>query len=335
MKKWEIKNCPGTLSEGFATYSPSCIERLFNGEKVSHQLPYDPPDKNEKEAELFMENRKRISLSGVQEKISLCLENNELRLTRTGEQGLYILKPIPRDVKKVKQVPSNEHVTMQIASQVYGIKTAENALIFFKDGTPAYITKRFDVKPEGGKCGKEDFGALAGKTKDNAGVDFKYDYSYEELGLLIKKYVAEWEGEMKKYMEVLLFNYLFSNGDAHLKNFSLLEPENGGYVLSPAYDLLNTRLHVNDSDFALKKGLFADEYKSEAYKKYNQASKKDFIELGRRLGIELKEMEEMVLRYGGREAEVLSLVKRSFFPESEKPVYYRMYEARLKSLLRG
>ena len=94
---------------------------------------------------------------------------------------------IPRDLKDVNQVPANEHLTMQIARQVYRINTAENALVFFKNGTPAYITKRFDVKEKGGKWGKEDFASLAGKTKDNAGVNFKYEYSYEEIGLLIKR----------------------------------------------------------------------------------------------------------------------------------------------------
>jgi serine/threonine protein kinase HipA of HipAB toxin-antitoxin module len=29
-----------------------------------------------------------------------------------------------------------------------------------------FITKRFDVKEDGSKCGKEDFATLAGKTKD-------------------------------------------------------------------------------------------------------------------------------------------------------------------------
>src|SRR5690606_40079276 len=66
---------------------------------------------------------------------------------------IYILKPIPRDLKKVDQVPANEHLTMQIARQVYGINTAENALIFFSNGEPAYITKRFDVKEDGTKLG--------------------------------------------------------------------------------------------------------------------------------------------------------------------------------------
>ena len=175
--------------------------------------------------------------------MSFVLEKNILRLTKEEEQGTYILKPIPRDLKKIDQVPANEHLTMQIAKQVYGLNTAENAMVFFKNGSPAYITKRFDIKTDGSKWGKEDFATLAGKTNENAGPNFKYDFSYEEAGLLIQKYVSAWRVEIEKYFSLVLFNFLFSNGDAHLKNFSLLESSKGDYLLSPFYDLLNTKFH--------------------------------------------------------------------------------------------
>jgi serine/threonine-protein kinase HipA len=87
MKLKELNYCPGTLAEGFSTYSPSCLRKLFNGKKVSHVLSYDQPQQNEVVAELFMENRKRISISGVQEKLSFVLEKNILRLTKEEEQG--------------------------------------------------------------------------------------------------------------------------------------------------------------------------------------------------------------------------------------------------------
>ena len=77
-----LKVCPGTLTEGHNTYSPSCIKKLFNGKIVSHILPYEQPQHNEEVAELFIENRKRISISGVQEKLSLILEKYILRLTK-------------------------------------------------------------------------------------------------------------------------------------------------------------------------------------------------------------------------------------------------------------
>jgi serine/threonine-protein kinase HipA len=329
----ELKYCPGTLAEGFSTYSPSCLRNLFNGKKVNHVLPYEQPQQNEEVAEQFMENRKRISISGVQEKLSLLLEKNVLRLTKEGEQGTYILKPIPRDLKKVDQVPANEHLTMQIAKQVYGLNTAENALIFFKHSSPAYITKRFDVKENGSKWGKEDFATLAGKTKDNAGANFKYGYSYEEVGQLIQKYVPAWRIEIEKYFSLVVFNYLFSNGDAHLKNFSLLESSRGDYLLSPAYDLINTKLHVDDTDFALDKGLFSDDYKSEQYKKSGHPSKSDFTEFARRIGVAEGRVEKLLNPFLEKQPFMETLVSHSFLTEANKRGYLLMYNTKRNLLI--
>jgi len=324
----ELNNCPGTLAEGFSTYSPGCLRNLFNGKKVNHLLPYDQPQLDDEVATLFMENRKRISISGVQEKLSFVLEKNMLRLTKEGEQGTYILKPIPRDLKKVDQVPANEHLTMQIAWQVYGLNTAENAMIFFKNASPAYITKRFDVKADGTKWGIEDFATLAGKTKDNAGPNFKYEYSYEEAGLLIQQYVSAWRIEIEKYFSLVLFNFLFSNGDAHLKNFSLIESSKGDYLLSPAYDLLNTKMHVDDSDFALDKGLFADDFKSEQFKKNMHPHKTDFEEFGKRIGVSNNRIEKLMRPFLEKQPLMESLIKRSFLTETNKRGYLMMYQTK-------
>ena len=324
----ELKYCPGTLAEGHSTYSLSCLRNMFNGKKVNHLLPYEQPQQSEEVAGQFMENRKRISISGVQEKLSLILDKNILRLTKEGEQGTYILKPIPRDFKKVDQVPANEHLTMQIAKQVYGLNTAENALIFFRNGSPAYITKRFDVKNDGSKLGKEDFASLAGKTKDNAGANYKYEYSYEEAGMLLQKFVPAWRVEIEKYFSLVVFNFLFSNGDAHLKNFSLLESSKGDYLLSPSYDLINTRIHVDDSDFALDKGLFADNFKSEEYKKSGHSSKTDFIEFARRIGVIETRIEKLLNPFLEKQPFVETLVNHSFLSEANKRDYLQMYSTR-------
>ncbi len=329
----ELKYCPGTLAEGFTTYSPGCLRNMFNGKKVNHVLPYEQPQQSEEVAEQFMENRKRISISGVQEKLSFLLEKNLLRLTKEGEQGTYILKPIPRDLKKVDQVPANEHLTMQIAKQVYGLNTAENAMIFFKNGSPAYITKRFDVKEDGSKWGKEDFATLAGKTKDNAGAKFKYEYSYEEVGQLIQKFVPAWRVEIEKYFSLVVFNFLFSNGDAHLKNFSLLESSKGDYLLSPAYDLVNTKLHVDDTDFALDKGLFSDGFKSEEYKKGGHPAKSDFTEFAKRIGVAETRAEKLLNPFLEKQSLMETLVSRSFLSDANKRGYLLMYNTKRNFLL--
>ncbi len=335
MNLHELQYCPGTLAKGYSTYSPSCLRHMFSSKKVNHVLPYEQPQQSEEVAEQFMENRKRISISGVQEKLSFVLDKNILRLTKQGEQGTYILKPIPRDLKKVDQVPANEHLTMQIAKQVYGLNTAQNAMIFFKNGTPAYITKRFDVKentsPDGfrrSKWGKEDFATLAGKTKDNAGANFKYEYSYEEAGKLIQKFVPAWRVEIEKYFSLVVFNFLFSNGDAHLKNFSLLESTSGDYLLSPAYDLVNTKLHVDDTDFALDKGLFADDYKSEQYKKSGHPSISDFTEFAMRIGVTESRIEKLLHPFLEKQPFVETLVSHSFLTEANRRSYLLMYNTK-------
>ncbi|MEB2776339.1 HipA domain-containing protein [Algoriphagus sp. D3-2-R+10] len=255
MSQTEIEYCPGTLAKGFKTYSRTCLKRVFYGKAVNHVLPYDSPASNSETDELFDQSRKGMSISGVQEKFSVLLEKNKLRLINEGERGTYILKPIPNAGKKPDQMPANEHLTMQIARQVYGIETAENALIFFKNGSPAYITKRFDVKEDGAKLAQEDFASLAGRMPQTHGEHYKYLGNYSELFQLMKAHIPAYKLEAPKLLKILVFNYLFSNGDAHYKNFSILETPLGDYRLSPAYDLLNSRIHVNDNIFALDDGL--------------------------------------------------------------------------------
>jgi serine/threonine-protein kinase HipA len=327
-----ITRCPSTLADGYNTYSNICLRKLYNGKKVNHILPYNSPKSNDDNAAIFIENRKRISISGVQEKMSLILDKNKLRLTKEGEKGTYILKPIPIDLKKVSQVPANEHLTMQIARQVYDINTAENALIFFKTGEPAYITKRFDVKEDGTKWGKEDFATLAGKTSENAGANFKYDYSYEELANLLKKYVPSYIIEIEKLYKLVVFNYLFSNGDAHLKNFSLLETKNGDYTLSPAYDLINTRIHIDDSEFALSKGLLKDNYISNEKKKSGKVGLEDFIEFAIRIGIDKENAIKLLAPYLKNQEAVLKLIENSYLDEPTKRAYLLDYQTRRNQL---
>lgn len=331
----EIKNCPGLLSEGFSKYSPRFLRRMFNGKKVSHILPYNAPEVDEADQKKFMQNQKRISISGVQEKYSVLLEKNNLRLTEEKEQGTYILKPKPHGLQRTSMVPVNEHLTMQIASQVYKIQTAENGIVFFINNEPAYITKRFDIGPDGFKRGKEDFASLAGKTEENAGKSFKYNYSYEGIAELIKKHVGAWKVEMEKYYSVVIFNFLFSNGDAHLKNFSLLETIDGDYVLSPAYDLLDTRIHADEeSPFALEDDLFKEWHWSNCriQNPDHHPCKEDFIEFGKTIGINESRVIKILAPFLKKQPEVENLINRSFLDKETKNLYRNHYKERLGML---
>lgn len=321
----EIKYCPGTLAPGHDTYSRTCLVRVFDGKKVIHILPYESPASNPETDELFEENRRRMSISGVQEKFSVLLEKNKLRLINEGERGRYILKPVPNAGKKPDQMPANEHVTMQIARQVYGIETAENAMIFFSNGAPAYITKRFDVKPDGSKLAQDDFASLAGRTPQTHGEHYKYEGSYLELFQLMEKFVPAYKLEAPKLLKLLIFNYLFSNGDAHFKNFSLLETPLGDYRLSPAYDLLNSHVHINDHDFALDDGLLP---KNIAQGKLSC----QFSVLAEKAGIAQKVFAEMMELMLSQSEAVERFTFSSFLDETTQPHYWQSYQARLKQL---
>lgn len=163
--------------------------------------------------------------------------------------------------------------------------------------------------------------------------DFKYRYSYEEMGLLIQKYVPAWRIEIERFFSLVVFNFLFSNGDAHLKNFSLLELASGDYFLSPAYDLMNTRLHVDDTDFALSKGLFADGFKSEQFKKSGHPSKTDFREFARRIGVSAGRVEKLLNPFLEKQPFVETLVSRSFLTNANKREYILMYSTKRNHLI--
>ena len=332
----KLTHCPSTLAEGYETYSPVALKNLFAGKKVSHILPYDSPEKNEEDNEKFIENIENISISGVQDKEVCLVEKGKIRLSLKGEQSTHILKPIPLSrLRRVKEIPANEKLTMQIASQVYGIETATNGLCFFKTGELAYITKRFDVGVKGEKLRKEDFSSLAGLMPTNGGSNYKYEYSYEELAELIKRYIPAWRIEIEKFFKVVLFNFLFSNGDAHLKNFSVIETSRGDFRLAPAYDLLNTHLHVDDSDFALSRGLFRDGEKSGFLKFNGKANGRSFEEFGKRIGISEKRVSEILIQFTNQYPLIEQLINASFLQPDTKKTYlaeYRHRRNRLKDL---
>lgn len=274
----------------------------------------------------------RISLSGAQPKFSVVIDVfDTLRYTREREQGLFILKPRPTSYHIINReyCAANEHVTMQIASQVYGIETAANGLCFFDNGEPAYITRRFDVHNRG-KYKQEDFAALLGYTKDNAGANYKYDKaSYEECAGIIHRYVKAALVDIQRFFRLILFNFVTSNDDAHLKNFSLIE-YNGEYRLSPAYDLVNTALQLREPRiFALDKGLFRE---GMAFSDTRTIRRTDFEEFGRRIGLPEKVVRKEIELFLSDQPLTYELLERSFLSKELKKQYRQTFDYRRRML---
>ena len=224
-------------------------------------------------------------------------------------------------------MPANEHLTMQIANQVFNIETAQNALAFFENGEPVYLTKRFDIISDGNKLAQEDFASLAERTPQTHGSDFKYLGNYLEVFEVLKKYVPAYPIEAIKLFKLIVFNYLISNGDAHFKNFSLIETPLGDFKLSPAYDLLNSRIHIEDNDFALNDGLIP----------LNQKTGKiveQFLKLAHLAGIAEKQTLKTLDELRSKQEEVITLIETSYLDDRTKRAYKQAYQTRLNKLNR-
>lgn len=237
-------------------FSKTDSKLLFDGKKVSADLPYNNLEEN---MNVVVEGNGHLSISGAQEKYAMVEEGGFLRLTEKNEPGRFILKPQPteRRFRFREDMPENEYLSMRLAREVYKIPVAAHGICYFGNGQKAYITRRFDYAPDGKKYHMEDFASLAGLQREQNGENYKYTaLSYEDCAQLITRFCSDPQIELLKFFRQIVFNYLICNADAHIKNFSMLEYQPGDFRLSPAYDLLNTTLHLPTSIFALEKGLF-------------------------------------------------------------------------------
>ncbi|MDA3814541.1 MAG: HipA domain-containing protein [Candidatus Cloacimonetes bacterium] len=305
-------------------YCNACQRNVFNGKSPTLYL------KKSEFQSIRYQKIDHFSISGVQDKISLKLSGKDL-ISTTGE-GEYILKPVPSiNVEQLQfDVPANEHLTMQIAKQIFKIQTAENALINFQDGESAYITKRFD-RYDGHKIHQEDFCQIGGISPETNGPNFKYESSYHEMGEIIKKHCVAPKIEIEKLYKLVLFNYMFGNGDAHQKNFSLIETINGDFVLSPAYDLLNTNIHFpEESRMALDllKHFETEHYKINAFYGFE-----DFMKLGEFYGIKSNRNKKMILEFPAQREKVEKLISRSFLSQEGRKKYLEIFLDRLKAMI--
>lgn len=324
----EIRNCPCSLSAGFNTYSPKSAKSLFGKTKVNPVLGFDIDEF--RDAGEIADAMHRISVSGVQEKFPAVINDDEISIAGDDDRSTHILKPAPwdRTLRDRKMIPANEHLTMQIASQVYGIQTAANGLCFTSKGHPVYITRRFDILSDGSKLPMEDFASIIGKNEPSSGPQFKYNGSYEDIANAIRANVAAWMVDMERFFELVVFNYIYANGDDHLKNFSLIL-HGQDYRLAPAYDLINTSLHVNGDDFGLDGGLSPDIEKSDVMERTGHPCRLDFERFGAKIGLVKKRMDRILNKYTSFPESARLLVDLSFLSGKIKRNYVRIVNERI------
>lgn len=306
---------------------------LFDSRRISLALDFNLDERHHTEE--IIRAMQFLSVSGVQEKFPAVIDRGRIRLAKDGERSTHILKPAPWDASLNEKwyIPANEHLTMQIASKVYGIETAANGLCTTPSGHSVYITRRFDIGFDGTKYPMEDMATLIGRSEANEGTVFKYRGSYIEVAQAIRRYLPAWMVNMERFFELVVFNYIYANGDAHLKNYSLINI-NGDYRLTPAYDLMNTALHVRDGDFALSDGLSPTLPKSDVYLRTGHPCRQDFEWFGNEAGIVGSRVNRILDKYCTLPDSVTEMVKGSQLTKKLQRNYLRIIKERISRFVR-
>jgi serine/threonine-protein kinase HipA len=180
----------------------------------------------------------KMSIQGIQPKLSAKLNIKESKFDIVDKGGRYILKP---QHHLYLEMPENEDLTMKLAGEI-GLDIPLHGLIWSKDNTLTYFIKRFDRKGQNDKVAVEDFAQLAGLSRDT-----KYEYSMERIVMLVDAYCTFPAIEKIKLFKLFIFNYLIGNEDMHLKNFSIITNDNK-VMLSPCYDLINSTIEYKKQD---------------------------------------------------------------------------------------
>jgi serine/threonine-protein kinase HipA len=258
-----------------------------------------------------------VAVPGVQAKLSMSLvkknkENSDTRLTVVGALGgHYIFKP-PSD--RFPEMPENEHVTMRIAES-FGIQVVPSSLFRLLSGELSYITKRVDRTQTGSKIHMIDMFQIT-EAFD------KYRSSMEKVGKALGSYSSNTLLDKTFYFDLAIFSFLTGNNDMHLKNFSMIEGPSG-WVLSPAYDLLNVAIIFPEDPEELALTLVG---------KKKKLKREHFEQLGNSLDLTPKQIKGSFNRMMKNKSIAIDWIDRSFLSENMKIAYKDLLEEKFNQL---
>lgn len=260
-----------------------------------------------------------IAVPGVQPKLSMSLVKApkgkiDTRLTVVDALGgHYIFKP-PSD--KFPEMPENEHVTMRMAA-AYGIQVVPSSLIRLASGELSYITRRIDRKERDAKIHMIDMFQIT-EAFD------KYKSSMEKVGKALANYSSNPLLDLTFFFDLAIFSFLTGNNDMHLKNFSMIE-SHSGWVLAPAYDLLNVAIVFPEDSEELALTLVG---------KKKKLKREHFEQLGEGLGLTPKQINGSFNRMMKNKSRAFDWINRSFLSEDMKTAYKKVLEERYGKLIK-
>lgn len=256
-------------------------------------LPYDPWEPSHiipRESQEYNRGHSgpgwRISLAGVQLKYAMLKQNDRLTVPAFGEGSDWIVKLPDR---LYSRMPQNEHAMMMLA-KASGLDIPDIRLVHRDelDGIPsnvwpegevfAYAVERFDRGLNRSLIHVEDLAQVR-----NFYPNDKYRGNFETVASLI--YRRRDLAALREFARRLTFLVLIGNGDAHLKNWSLIYRDPRIPTLSPAYDLVATHVYREGvEDLGLK--FFGS-------RSFERVSLQSFRQLQERLGATHADLPEL------------------------------------------
>jgi serine/threonine-protein kinase HipA len=301
------------VMDGGADFHEKCSMAFF-GSKTAPHILYSLDQMSELAKSVV---ERSISVPGVQPKLSMSIVEdavvgNYRRLTIIDALGgHFILKPPSADYP---ELPQNEHVCMRIA-EALGINVVQSSLIKLQSGELAYITKRIDRLDNGTKVHMLDMFQII------EAVD-KYKGSMEKVGKALGIYSSNPQLDKLFLFEITLFSFLIGNNDMHLKNFSMIL-SSVGWVLAPAYDLLNVAIALPEDEEELALTL---EGKKRKFKRSH------FERFGQGMGLTDRQISGVFRRFQSKKASILEWVDRSFFSDESKKNFVGIVETRFSRI---
>ncbi|MFQ6610464.1 MAG: HipA domain-containing protein [Fidelibacterota bacterium] len=303
-----MNRCPITYEEcGQDKYSRKGLNLLSGQLTNLDDIPYSAQE----QIEQSIARAGKMSIQGVQPKLSARLSVKNNRFEVVDMKGRFILKP---QSQLYKNVPENEDLTMKLA-QAVGLETPVHGLVYCKDGSFTYFIKRFDRFGHKDKLAVEDFAQLSSATRDT-----KYESSMEKAAMLLD-YCTFPVIERMKFFKQTLFAFLIGNEDMHLKNFSLIT-RHSKVEISPLYDQINTSILLPNPSEEMALPLNG--------KKRNLA-KNDFISYFAQERLKLTEAAILnTLRvFRDKLSHWKYLIEISFLPERKKKDYWELVQSRV------
>jgi serine/threonine-protein kinase HipA len=306
-----MNRCPITYEPcGSSLYSDKGLRLLSRNLANLKPFPYSA----EEQISEAVARASKISIQGVQPKLSARLSIKHETFEVVDRKGTFILKP---QNLFYKELPQNEDLTMRLAN-ITGLEVPLHGMIYSKDKSLTYFIKRFDRTPQGKKFAMEDFAQLAGLGREN-----KYKFSMERITEIIDRYCTFPGIEKIKLFRLVLFNFITGNEDAHLKNFSLIT-KNNKTELSPCYDLLNTTISGNTTE----------EIALPINGRKSNISHRDLINYYGRTRLNLNEriIADVLAEFGGSIKKWIHKVEISFLSDDMKSRYVKLIRLRTEKL---